>query len=139
MSSATEAGTCWNFNVHQNGGQSFIDIAMRVLEPFFGVWHCIYTDRLYLSVDLAQALHDQQTNFCGSIQLNWRRLAIDLSKKRAGRERAAHIKKMNKTRLISVAPTPLSATNWVTTSWVKTTTTKSKPCTPSSLWTLPRS
>ena len=94
------SGYILGFNVHENiRGQKIKDLAMKVPDPFPDVWHCIYTDRYYSSVDLAEALLARNTNFCGSIRTNRQRLATKLSSKpeKAGCERAACIKNMHKT------------------------------------------
>ncbi len=94
-------GYMLNFAVHKNvAGQTMKDIAINVFTPFLGKWHTIFCDRLYASMHFAKSLLENQSNICDSIMMKRLHLANDMSSspRKAGRERASHIKNMMSTQ-----------------------------------------
>ena len=80
--------------------RTMVEIAMSVLEPFLGVFHHVFCDKLYTGVQLARDLLAKKTYITGAVKMTAKALACDLSKdvRKAGIKRAVHIAQMKKTK-----------------------------------------
>ncbi|XP_038050488.1 uncharacterized protein LOC119723737 [Patiria miniata] len=78
----SSTGYLANFMLHpyQKGKPAkMADIAMAVAWPFFGLYHKIYTDKLYTSLELARRLLAERTYLTGAVKLVSKGLPVDFS------------------------------------------------------------
>lgn len=85
-----------DFIIHPHGGTptKMVDIAMKTARHTLGVYHHIFTDRLYTSVSLARTLLTRRTYLTGAVKANSKGLPRAFS---SSKENNNHrkIKKMN--------------------------------------------
>ncbi|GAG94074.1 unnamed protein product, partial [marine sediment metagenome] len=94
------SGFMVNFVLHvtTTHKRTILDTAMLVAKPFIQLYHHIFTDRYYTSVNLAERLLQATTYLTGAIRTNARGLPSDLSPNpRRNPNRYTSIKNMKKT------------------------------------------
>lgn len=69
-------------------------IVATLMEPYLGKGHNLYTDNWYTSPILAEYLHDQKTNLCGTVRKNRREMPKLEDPKKSGEVRTAHTEKI---------------------------------------------
>ena len=61
-----------NFKIYSSAGKKLQDTILSILHPFVGLYHHIYMDNYYHSVDTAELLLQKNTRICGTIKLHRR-------------------------------------------------------------------
>jgi len=68
--SESDTGYIRNFQVYAAQGSRLIETIRTVVSPFTDVWHHLYMDNYYNSVDNTEALLQKKIRICGTIRKN---------------------------------------------------------------------
>ncbi|XP_014472553.1 PREDICTED: piggyBac transposable element-derived protein 4-like [Dinoponera quadriceps] len=63
-------GYVCNFHVYAADGKKLEDTVLTVIEPYKNIWHQIYQDNYYNSVNMAKILMKNKVRVCGTIRKN---------------------------------------------------------------------
>ena len=76
----SQSGYMANFRYQKAGHESMTDVVLKLIDPFEGKFHHVFTDKLYTSVDLAHKLRAKKVYLTGAIKTTAKFLPKDLIK-----------------------------------------------------------